>query len=121
MFNTLIILISVLLNASAQLFLKMGADHLSDLSAHPHFAAIIRKAINTPMLLGFGCYAFSILLWIYALSKVQVGYAYPFQALGYILVVITSYFLLHESLTMAKVIGVVLITLGVFCIARTPG
>lgn len=118
MLQTMIILTSVLLNACAQLFLKMGA---SKLTQSGHTLALVKQAINIPMLLGFGCYGASILLWIYALSKVDVSYAYPFQALGYIFVVVTSFFLLHESLTPSKLIGVGLITLGVFFIARTAG
>lgn len=120
-YNTAVIIVSVGLNAAAQLFLKKGAEAIGGFSLHQGLATLLHKLANLPIFLGFLCYAISIVLWIFALSKVQVSIAYPFQALGYILVVITASLIFHEAFTVQKLIGVVLISAGVICIAQQMG
>lgn len=119
MMNTIIILISVLLNASAQLFLKSGAMHLNTIKGHGHLLRTFQALMSLPMFFGFICYGASIILWIYALSKVDVSYAYPFQAIGYVLVTLVAFMAFHEALTPSKLIGILLISSGVFFVART--
>ena len=119
--NILIILISVSLNALAQLFLKQGASIMSHRVVTSQYFRLLLQAMNLPMFLGFLCYGLSIGLWIWVLSKVDVSTAYPFQALGYIIVLFLSYIFFHEPLTWHKVIGVMLISMGVVLIAMNQG
>lgn len=117
----LTIITSVTLNAIAQLFLKQGANRLTHIGHQQGVISIVHKATNMPIMLGFVCYGLSIFLWIYSLSKVEVSVAYPFQALGYIIVMFASAFFFNETINAQKIIGVLLITAGVICIARQMG
>ncbi len=45
---------------------------------------------------GIISYGVSFLLWIKVLSKVELSYAYPMVSLGYVLVMIFSYFSLKK-------------------------
>ena len=119
--NILIILVSVSLNAMAQLFLKKGATLMAERDVAGNYLRLLLQAINLPMFLGFVCYGLSIGLWIWVLSKVDVSLAYPFQALGYVIVLFLSYFIFHEPLTWSKVMGVAFIGLGVVLIALNQG
>ena len=40
---------------------------------------------SLPFWAGMACYAVSIVVWLFVLSRLQVSLAYPFQAAGYIL------------------------------------
>jgi len=57
--------------------------------------------------------------WLSAISKFEISYAYPFIALNFIFVILLGAFLLNESLTAFKVIGMSLIVAGVFFTSRT--
>ena len=53
------------------------------------------------------------LCWMATMSKLESGYAYPFTSLGFVLVVLLSYFLFGESLNAWRIWGVILIVAGI--------
>ena len=56
--------------------------------------------------------------WLIALSKIELSVAYPMLSVGYVLLMILSYFLLNETITVYKVIGTLLVVAGVTLISR---
>ncbi|SRR6266496_699177 len=54
----------------------------------------------------------AVISWFAAMTKYELSYAYPFMSLAFVLVLIFSAVLLHEAVTMPKVVGVMLVTLG---------
>jgi multidrug transporter EmrE-like cation transporter len=65
------------------------------------------------------CYAVSIFLWMVVLSKVEVSYAYPFLSIGYVVASIAGYYFFNESLTPVRIIGIIIICIGVYLISRS--
>ncbi len=64
-------------------------------------------------LLGIFLYGTSFLLYIYLISKFQLGYIIPLTtALVYILVFLASFFIFNEAFTLLKSIGIILIVAG---------
>ena len=53
------------------------------------------------------------LCWMATMSKLEIGYAYPFTSLGFVLVVLLSGFLFGESLNAWRIWGVILIVAGI--------
>lgn len=112
------ILISVLLNVLGQLSLKLGTGHLGVIHFTPQpIAEIFRIFTNLQILSGLALYACSTVFWIAALSKSDLSYAYPFLSLGYILVILFSYLVLHENLSILRLTGMGFIMLGLIFIA----
>ncbi|MBC2425350.1 SMR family transporter, partial [Clostridium beijerinckii] len=64
-------------------------------------------------------YGLSFLLWIKVLSKVELSYAYPMVSLGYVLVMLFSYFIFKENITPLRILGIAFIILGVILVARS--
>lgn len=115
-----LVITGVLLNAVAQLALKAsvrgtGAIELSPAQALP---VAMRLAAEPWLWLGLGCYVVSVVVWILALSRVDVSIAYPMLSLGYILNALAAWAWLGESMNLAKVAGIGIIILGVFVLAR---
>jgi multidrug transporter EmrE-like cation transporter len=50
--------------------------------------------------------------WMAAMTKLQLSHAYPFMSLAFILIMIFSAILFNEPITTPKIIGVVLVTIG---------
>ena len=116
-----LILFSVALNASAQLFLRQGMPQVALVTSdgfQPLLASGLRVVFNPWVFAGLSCYAVSIVLWMYVLSKVQVSFAYPFLSVGYVIVVAAAYFWFREPVSIMKLAGVALICVGVVLVAK---
>lgn len=111
----LLLLISMSLAICGQFLLKKGVS-LSNLT--PNFLSIVSTIFNPLVFLGLVIYALSSVVWLFVLQKFPLSVAYPSLALTYIVVVLMSVFILKESFTLIKLLGVVLIFSGVFCLYR---
>jgi|tagenome__1003787_1003787.scaffolds.fasta_scaffold20212102_1 multidrug transporter EmrE-like cation transporter len=56
--------------------------------------------------------------WMLTMTRFELGYAYPFVGLNYVLVLAASVLLFHESLSGSKILGTVLVIAGVVVISR---
>jgi drug/metabolite transporter (DMT)-like permease len=57
--------------------------------------------------------------WLYTLSRAEITYAMPFLGMGFITTMITSAIFLHEGIAPGRVVGTVVIVIGMFLVART--
>lgn len=115
-----LVLTGVLLNAVAQLALKasvrgQGAIGLNLSDALP---TALRMAAEPWLWLGLGCYVVSVVVWILALSRVEVSIAYPMLSIGYIINALVAWAWLGEVLSVNKIAGIAIITVGVIVLAR---
>lgn len=115
-----LILTSVFLGALGQILVKVGAPSLKlNFAGVNIFYSILNILKNFPVMIGIISYGISFLVWIKVLSKVELSYAYPMVSLGYVLVMLFSYFVFKEHITLPRILGTFLIILGVFFIARS--
>jgi multidrug transporter EmrE-like cation transporter len=116
-----LILVSVTLAAIAQVTLKIGVNHVTDANGGElALNADALKQIATTWLvwLGIGIFGLSAVLWIFALSRASLSFAYPFAALGYVLILVASIVFLHEHVPVLGWVGVGFIVVGIFLIAQ---
>ena len=115
----ILILISVLLGASGQILMKYGTMRVETNADDSAFDLLLKYFTNISVLGGVGLYALSAITWIFALSKVQLSYAYPMVALGYVVVVAASYFIFGDSISVMRVAGLLAIVIGVILISQS--
>ena len=117
----LLIIISILLNTAAQLALRAGMLAIGYFNFGLHnFLSIAMKIIQSPwIILGAAAYIFSMFTWLLVLSRTEVSVAYPMISLGYIVSAVAAYYLWGENLNLMRVVGIVIILLGVFIITRS--
>lgn len=116
-----LVLFGVLLNAAAQLLLKAGTNAIG------HFAfdktnilPVGWQLATEPHILGgLTCYVVSVVVWIMALSRVEVSIAYPMLSIGYVVNAAAAYYLFGEAVTPMRLIGIGIIILGVYIVARS--
>ncbi|MGA7979973.1 MAG: SMR family transporter, partial [Chromatiaceae bacterium] len=110
----------VLLNAAAQFALKASVRDLGPiaLSVSGAVPTTLRLAAEPWLWLGLGCYAVSVVVWILALSRVEVSIAYPMLSIGYVVNALAAWAWLGESMNLTKMAGIGIIILGVFVLAR---
>ena len=115
------IMIGVLLNAAAQLLLKAGvrATGRIELSGGSLWHAAQTLALEPHIVGGVSCYVLSVVVWIVALSRVEVSIAYPMLSIGYIVTAVAAWIWLGESLSATRIAGIVVIIAGVYLVARS--
>ncbi len=115
-----LVLTGVLLNAAAQLALKASVRGTGEieLSAAAALPAAMRLAAEPWLWFGLTCYGVSVVVWILALSRVEVSIAYPMLSIGYIVNAFAAWAWLGESMNPTKLVGIGIIILGVFVLAR---
>ncbi len=60
-----------------------------------------------------------VLTWLYVLSRADLSYATPFAGLGVVLISISSALLLHEPVGLQRLLGTLIIAVGVVLVARS--
>lgn len=114
-----VIILSVLMNAVAQLALSVALKGTTTFDAGSPIKSAMALAINPGIVLALFIYGLSVLLWMYVLSKADVSLAYPFLGLGFVFVAIISYLFLSEPLSAQKLIGILTIAIGIVILARS--
>lgn len=111
--------ICILLGVVGQVLLKRGINEVA--VSHPPIPALIVLSLrNPPVIAGFLLYGISAILWIIVLSRVDLSVAYPSISVGYVLILLFSWFYLKEPLNLARVAGVLLISAGVILLGWKP-
>ena len=114
------ILTAVILAVTGQLLVKNGLNLLGNVDfASGLISAYLKIFISPYVIVGTLLYAFSSLFWIYALARVDLSFAYPFVALSYVLIILSSCFILGEHIPFLRWIGVLVICLGIFLISKS--
>ncbi len=114
------ILTGVCLNALAQLLLKAGTNAVGaiHLTAENWFVTGLKLATQLPIIGGLSCYVISVLVWIIALSRVDVTIAYPMLSIGYIINAIGAWYFLGEVISIPRIVAIGVIIFGVILLAR---
>lgn len=116
---TAIILLSVLCSAFAHLAFKVGVNAVDSAPAGMSRVYVAALAGNPYVLGGLALHGAALVAWLWALRKADISYAYPFISLGFVIVLGLSAWLLDERIGAMRLIGVGLITGGVFFVARS--
>lgn len=119
--HLLLILLGVLLNAAAQLFLKEGMRRIGQFEfVWANLIPIgLQVATNGFVLGGMVCYLISVAVWLLVLSRVEVSFAYPMLSIGYIVNAVAGYYLFEENLSISRITGILIIVAGVYLTSRS--
>ena len=118
-----LILVSVALSAFAQIALKHGMSSAQAQAqravAESQISGLSAIATNPYIVLGFALYGLGAVLWLGVLAKIDVGQAYPFVGLGFLLTMLFGIAFLGEGFSVARMAGTALIMTGVVLVAAS--
>ena len=118
--NIVIILSSILMSSTAHIFLKKGMiNHASISGKSDGIVALFWTVGTNPWVLGgMFLHVSALVVWLWALSKVDISFAYPFIALGYVLVSAMAWFWLGEEINHIRILAMGIIIIGILLLAR---
>ena len=105
-----LILAGVLLNAFAQIAMKKA---VAAVGMEWNIPALFRLFFHPWMLTCLSCYAVSVVLWAGAMHLVEVNFAYPFLALGFVAGALMARLLLGERIPALRWVALAIIVAGV--------
>jgi len=110
------------MGAFGGILMKIGASQIGHYQIHS-FAQIIgfffKLFTNIPSLAGVSLYFLSAVTWAYLLTKLDISFVQPILALTYVVTPVLAIILLHEHVPAMRWVGILVIILGVFVVART--
>jgi drug/metabolite transporter (DMT)-like permease len=115
------ILISVFTGAIGQIMLKRGMTDMGPitLTVDQLPMALWSMATNLWVIFGLLIYVTGTVFWLAALSRVDLSYAYPFASLSYVIMLAASWLIFHENITPLRLVGTLVVALGVILISRS--
>jgi len=112
----LLILGVVILGAMGEVLFKVGVQQIGSLNVGDFSRLLgnIGRILSNPIILiGLACYGLGWILWIFALSNLDLSYAHPLYALIYALVPIAALVFLREEIPLGRWAGIGVIITGV--------
>lgn len=111
---------TILLTVYSQLVMRwqvsVAGDVPVELSGKVRFVAAL--LLNPWVVSGLVATFLSGVSWMLAMTRFEIGYAYPFVSLNYVLVIAASFLIFHESLSVEKIVGTAFIVIGVIVVSR---
>lgn len=119
--NHIYILLTVFFAVSSQLIVKWQMSHHSlehYNGIYDKFLFAIGMLIHPFIILSLVLTLLSGLSWMIAMTKFDISYAYPYTALGFVLILIFSSILFNEVMSIYKIVGMLLIVIGILVVSR---
>ena len=100
-----VFLCSVLISSVSQILLKKSADKTYD--------SRLKEYLNPLVIIAYGMFFCSMMITMYCYRYVDVSAGPIFESAGYIFVGVLGYIFLKEKFTAKKIIGMLLIMIGI--------
>ena len=64
------------------------------------------------------CALSAMIVWMYTLKHYDFSLAYPLLSISYVIGLLAAFFIFHETIPLTRWIGVVIVMIGVYFIAK---
>jgi len=106
-------LFSIILGATGQFLFRLGMLQYGKVTVTGIWRQLGSILLTPPIFFGFTCFGVSSILWLVVISRWELSFAYPLVALGYVMAILYGTLLLHETITIPKIVGSLLILAGI--------
>ena len=118
----LIFLVGILMGAFGGILMKLGANHIGHIEIQSVWQLInylFKLFTDIQALVGIFLYFLSAVVWSYLLTRFDISFVQPILALTYVATPILAIFILRENVPVMRWVGILIIIIGVFVVART--
>src|SRR5208283_647497 len=118
-----LILLVVIFSPLGNVLLSTGMKEVGPMTFHrasQFFGVFAQVFTSGAILLGIASLFVYFISYMLVLSWADYSYVQPATAMGYLIVALLGHFVLHETVTPLRWIGISLIFLGVLIVGHTP-
>ena len=106
-----------------QVFMKKGSAVFSSLTWETFLADPLKTVglflLNWQIMLGFVLAGIGAVIYLFVLSKNDFGVVFPvLGALGFLVLPLISWLILNEAISLGRILGTVIIAIGMLIVAR---
>ena len=114
------ILATVVCTVYSQLVMRwqVGAAGEPPLDGPGKMRFVLTLLVNPWVLSGIVATFFAGVSWMLAMTRFEISYAYPFISLNYIVILAAGILLFNESLSQQKILGTVIVIVGIALISK---
>jgi len=118
-FIIFLIFVTDIFDTASQLLLKSSINsfdlHINTVKKVIH---LVIQLIKTPRVwIGFIFSAFSLLMWLFVLTKSDLNFAFSIDSMRYILIALASIAILKEKIGIARWAGIFVVICGIILVA----
>lgn len=114
----ILLFFNVLLTVMGQILLKQGVSKVGVINFRELVPKLTQVILNPYVIGGISIYGFTTFVWLVILSRVKLSIAYPMLSLGYVLTIPFSWLFFKESIPKVRIIGAIIICIGVYLVAQ---
>lgn len=115
----ILLIFNVFLTVFGQIMLKQGVTNVGRIESFRELISKFWQLILNPYVLGgVSIYGFTTFVWLVILSRVKLSIAYPMLSLGYVIAIPFSWLVFKESIPKVRIIGAIIICIGVYLVAQ---
>jgi len=122
MFALSLVAVCILCGAIGQTLMKTGMSEVGEIGGLGELfnpSTVSRIFTNVYVIGGLLLYASFAILWLGALSNLDVSFMYPLLSLAYVVTAILGFIFLKEDITLLRWAGIGLVVAGCFMILRS--
>lgn len=122
MFAITLVLICVLVGAFGQIIWKQGMSSIDKINGFDDlfkFKTLSNIIINKYIFLGVLLYGIAFILWLAAMSTLDVSFMYPLLSLAYVITALLAYIYLGEEVSYLRWIGIMLVVIGCTLVSQS--
>lgn len=112
---------TIILNASSQILMKKGMIEVGTIADNAgNVISTLQSAVLNPwLILGLASMTISMVSHILVLSKLEVGFVFPFISLAYLIVAVAGIVFFQETFSVERFAGIGVIMFGCYLVARS--
>jgi len=117
-YNVVVLLCAIVLNASANILLKLGIRSVPE---NVGMLKLLKAALgNLYIYLGLLCFGMAFIAYTIVLNKMKLSVAYPIMTTsGFVIVSIASVVLFGEHISALKIVALAVILVGIWMLFLT--
>ncbi len=118
-FALVLVFIVVVLTPVGQVILKIGMNQIGAIEGIKQLfspGTLLALATNPYIIGGLVLAAFNFILWMGAMSQLNISHMYPIVGISYVILALIALVFLGEHISLLRWVGILVIVAGVFIV-----
>lgn len=121
-FALILVAFCIVFSAVGQILMKTGMNQIGEIGSIQQlldFRLLFSIFTNLYIIGGVLCFVIQLLIWLAAMSTLNISFMYPLASLVYVLTAVIAIVFLHEEISVMRWAGIFIIVGGCFMVGQS--